>query len=159
MTGLRGFCYGKAMFGSAIPKFEASVLFYSIRSEVPMKVMFYSTSVAAFFFLPALAACQASGDQKPVNREKGLAGDPVVYRVSDKLSVIDNGDTITWIVTRPSMTKPDTAVFVFKGDSALRIRPAPVTPVSAAEALRIKRIREQLKKIREMDEDVAKLSK
>ena len=120
-----------------------------------MRIALYSTSVVACFLLPSLAACQGKGEQKPA----GNTGHPTAYHISDKLSVIDNGDTITWIMTRPNMTKPDTAVFVFKGESAMRVRPAPATPVSPADAAKIKRIRDQLKQIRMMDADFEKFSK
>lgn|GEM_PF-4768775 len=68
----------------------------------------------------------------------------VVHHFSPTWTLIQHGDTLisirhTRTNASPSSSALDTAVFVFRGDSAIRVRPGSPTPVSAWYAQQLRR--------------------
>jgi hypothetical protein len=122
-----------------------------------MSKLFLPAALSAVLVIPVVASCQGKPDQKVAEQAKHMA--PVTHRLSDRFSVIDNGDSVTWVVIPANSTIPDTTVFVFKGDSAVALRKGKPVPVSAATVVRIKRMRDQLRHLDEMDKEISKISR
>ena len=108
--------------------------------------------------LPAVASCQSKDAGTKHSASVSVADKPVVHHAGDGLQVIERGDTLTWIRLRPDKSRLDTAVYVFKGDSAIRLRPMP-QPIAKPASDRLRAIRDQLRKIDAMDADLANILK
>jgi hypothetical protein len=74
------------------------------------------------------------------------------------MTFIDHGDTVTMIQVRANSQSADTVVYVFSGDSAIRIRPT-AGKLSAVGAMRLRTMRDHLREIDKMNADVNKLSR
>ena len=106
---------------------------------------------------PGIVSCQSRADSGKAVSSVTSAEQLVVHEVGDGLKVIERGDTLIWIRLRPDRSRRDTAIYVFKADSATRLRPAPIEAVSKVAADRMKAIRDQLRKIDAMDADLGKI--
>jgi|SRR5678809_870471 len=122
-----------------------------------MSKVFLPAALTAVLVIPTVASCQGKQDQKVAEQSKHTP--PLTHRLSDRFSIIDNGDSVTWVMIPPNSTIPDTTVFVFKGDSAVALRKGKQTPVSAATVVRVKRMRDQLRNLDEMDKEISKISR
>lgn len=89
------------------------------------------------------AMCQAGADTS-------TRGAAVVHRFMPGVTLIEHGDTLTWLAdtVRAGKVHTDTSGFVFDGDRATRVRPGAPIPVSATLA---GVLRDFLQKAREQD--------
>lgn len=105
--------------------------------------------------MPVIASCQGEAGAKS---SQPVVSAPAIHRLSDRMIFIDHGDTVTMIRVRANSQTADTVVYVFSGDTAVRIRPT-VGKLSAIGAGRLRTLRDHLRDIDKMNAEVGKLSR
>ncbi len=119
--------------------------------------MFKSSLIVGPLFalaMPVIGSCQGEAGAKTNHTVSA----PAVHRLSDRATFIDHGDTVTMIRVRANSQTADTVVYVFAGDTAIRIRPTP-GKLSAVGATRLRAMRDHLREIDKMNAEVNKLSR
>jgi hypothetical protein len=106
--------------------------------------------VTLMLVIPTTAMCQSKSPES-----KGAAR--IVYSFSPTLTVVEHGDTITYIKRSGGATSmfPDTMTYVVKGDTAVLLRGSSKLVMPAGFAASLKQMLEHARAKKEID---AKLS-
>jgi hypothetical protein len=102
-------------------------------------------TLALFFGAPAGAAAQA--------KHSSQSG-PVVHQFTAATTLIEHGDTLTWIHRRSmsaALTAKDTVVYLLRPDAALRLRPKGPTVLTPEFAHQLRELLKTAKQQEEVD--------
>jgi len=98
--------------------------------------------VSLLVMSPCVGACQADKPAASAKGSKGTSGQAIVHHFNETTTLIERGDTLTFISMKKSaagVLKMDTLVYVFRGDSAEQLTKAGSIPMPAHLAVVLKR--------------------
>jgi hypothetical protein len=99
--------------------------------------------------LPATAECQEKASA-PAMHESGR----LIHHIPPNMTLIEHGDSLFVVTKHTSSDESDSTLFLFRGDSAVRIMPGPLRALSKGEADKLHHVVDEVKLIEKGDDEL-----